>query len=332
MDFTPDDILKGKAPDFKNMKFPAVGVIVLFVLVVGAFTSVFSIGADEVGVVTRFGKYVREAGPGLHVKLPFLIEHHVPVKVTRIFKEEFGFRENVSSRSRSGGSNFQSESIMLTGDLNVLEVNWIVQFQISDPVKFLFKVRNQREAIRDMAEAAMRRLVGDYSVDEVLTRKRVEIDHEVQKELQEILNSYDAGIEIVTVKLQDVTPSDRVKPAFNEVNEAKQEKERVINQAWEAYNKVIPQAKGEAEKTVSFAEGYALSVVNLAKGEAGRFDSVRVAYEKAPEVTRKRLYLDSMEKVLPRVQQKYIVDESSNSVLPLLQLQGGNALQAGGKQ
>lgn len=319
MDFTPDDILRGKAPDFKNMKFPAVGIVAILAAVIGLLTSVYSVGPDEVAVVTRFGKFVREENPGLHVKLPFLIERHVPVKVTRIFKEEFGFREGVSSR---GSSAFEGESIMLTGDLNVLEVNWIVQFQVNDPVHFLFKVRNQREVIRDMSEAVMRRVVGDYSVDEVLTRKRVEIDLEVQQELQQILNDYQSGIEVVTVKLQDVTPPDRVKPAFNEVNEAKQEKERVINQAWEAYNKVIPQATGQAEKTVSFAEGYALAVVNEAKGDANRFDAIREAYSKAPEVTRSRLYLDTMAEVLPRVQQKYVVDEAGNSVLPLLQLQG----------
>jgi membrane protease subunit HflK len=212
---------------------------------------------------------------------------------------------------------------MLTGDLNVLEVRWIVQYQIKDPVHFLFRVRDQRDTIRDISEAVMRRVVGDYSVDEVLTIKRAEIDVQAQEELQRILDSYGAGIQIVTLKLQDVTPPDRVQPAFNEVNEAKQEKERMINQAWEAYNKVIPKAKGEAEKTVREAEGYAVAVVNRAKGEAQRFLATWEAYRQAPEVTRKRLYLDAMAAVLATSKQKYVIDPSQQALLPFLQLQKG---------
>jgi len=301
---------------------PAIAAMII--LLAAALTSFYSIGPDEAGVILRFGKYVRTTMPGLHVKIPF-VERAIPVKVKRIFKEEFGFRTEAPGVRQARSDFYRDESLMLTGDLNVLEVRWIVQFQIKDPVAFLFKVRDQRETIRDISEAVMRRVVGDYSVDEVLTIKRAEIDVEAQTELQRILDSYSAGIQVVTLKLQDVTPPDRVQPAFNEVNEAKQEKERMINQAWEAYNKVIPRAKGEAEKTIREAEGYAVNVVNRAKGEAQRFLATWEAYRQAPDVTRKRLYLDAMADVLATSKQKYIIDPSQQTLLPLLQLQKGGA-------
>jgi membrane protease subunit HflK len=209
---------------------------------------------------------------------------------------------------------------MLTGDLNVFVVEWIVQFKVSDPVKFLFNVRDQGETIRSVSEAVMRQVVGNNSVSEVLNTRRVEINQEVQDTVQEILDFYDTGLKIVTVKLQDVNPPDEVKPSFNEVNEAKQEKEKMINNAWEAYNKAIPSAKGEAEKTIREAEGYALNEINTAKGDAARFIDTWEAYRNAKEVTRKRLYLETMNEILPKVGQKYIMDSLSGSILPLLKL------------
>ncbi|MFC1590849.1 FtsH protease activity modulator HflK [Candidatus Omnitrophota bacterium] len=209
---------------------------------------------------------------------------------------------------------------MLTGDLNMLDVRWIVQFRVSDPVKLLFRVRSPQDIIRDISEVVMRRIVGNYRVDEVLTTKREEIDHLAQTEMQKIFDGYNSGIKVVTVKLQDVNPPDPVKPAFNEVNEAKQEKERVINQAWEAYNKVVPKAKGQAEQTIRQAEGYSLDKVNRAKGETERFIAVLKEYKKAPEITKKRLYLETMMDVLPRSKEKYIIDPDQTSILPLLKL------------
>jgi modulator of FtsH protease HflK len=209
---------------------------------------------------------------------------------------------------------------MLTGDLNVIVVEWIVQFKVKDPVKFLFYVRDQRETLRNFSEAVMREVVGDNSVSEVLTTRRVEINREVQDTLQDILDSYDTGIQIVTVKLQDVNPPDEVKPSFNEVNEAKQEKEKVINQAWEAYNKAVPSARGQAEKTIRESEGYALSRINSAKGDASRYIATWEAYKSAKEVTRKRLYLEAMNEILPKAGQKYIIDSSATNILPLLNL------------
>jgi membrane protease subunit HflK len=209
---------------------------------------------------------------------------------------------------------------MLTGDLNILDARWIVQFRVKDPVKLLFKTRNPLDNVRDMSEVIMRRLVGDFRVDETLTTKREEIGRIAQLQMQEILDNYETGIQIVTVKLLDVNPPDPVKPAFNEVNEAKQEKERAINQAWEAYNKVIPLAKGQAEQTIREAEGYRLDKINRAKGEAERFSVTLAEYKKAPAITKKRLYLETMMEVLPKAEHKYVIDPTQSSILPLLNI------------
>jgi len=322
MDFkTPEDIIgdmKNKIPDPRKYVLPLAGIFIVLGLL---FTTVYSVGPDEVGVIRRFGRYTRTGNPGLHFKLPFNIEKVNNVKVRYIFKEEFGFRTiRPGVVSQFSPREYFDESRMLTGDLNVLVVEWIVQFKIKDPVKLLFNIRNPRETIRSISEAVMRQVVGDNSVSETLTTRRVELNQEVQDKLQEILDSYDSGIHVVTVKLQNVNPSDVVKPSFNEVNEAKQEKEKVINQAWEAYNKAVPRARGEAEKTVTKAEGYALNRVNMAKGDAAKFIAVWETYKDATEVTRKRLYLEMMNEVLPKIGVKYIVDAAEKSILPLLRL------------
>lgn len=316
---TPEEIInvgKKKFSDFSKY-FILVGVA-LFVLI-GLNGLIYSIGPDEVGVIQRFGKYIRLSSPGLHAKIPLGIEKVTRIKVEKIFKEEFGTgREDSFSRVTLAGD--KDVSLMLTGDLNILDVRWIVQYKIKDPIKFLFVVRNPRNIIRDVSEVIMRRLVGDYTVDEVLTIKREEIDHLAQVETQKILDEYQTGVQVVTVKLLDVNPPDKVKPAFNEVNEAKQEKEKMINQAWEAYNKVVPKAKGEAERTIREAEGYSLDKINRAKGEAERFLATLNEYKKAPEITQKRLYLETLNEVLPKVKDKYIIDPRQSSILPLLDI------------
>jgi membrane protease subunit HflK len=327
MDFnTPEDLLgelKGKVPDPRKVLIPIAGILMIVIFL---FTSFYSVGPDEVGVIRRFGKYARTSNPGLHFKVPFGIEKVDRVKVRYIFKEEFGFRTlRPGVVSRYSSREYFDESLMLTGDLNVLVVEWIVQFKVKDPKKLLFNVRNPRNTIRNISEAVMRQVVGDHSVNEVLTTMRVEANLEVQEKLQEILDSYDSGIQIVTVKLQDVNPPDAVKPSFNEVNEAKQEKEKVVNQAWEAYNKAIPTARGEAEKTITEAEGYALNRVNKSKGDAAKFSAMWAQYKGAKEVTRKRLYLEAMNDVLPRAGSKYIVDSAEKGILPLLRLDTGGA-------
>ena len=327
MDFnTPEDLLKMGKKQLGDIRNFAPLIIFGMVILLGLKGAIYSIGPDEVGVIQRFGKYSSVASPGLHGKLPFGIDKVTPIKVKKIFKEEFGMRTvNPGVKTQYGRGDYSEESLMLTGDLNILDVRWIVQFRVKDPVKLLFKIRSPIDVIRDISQVVMRRLVGDYRVDEVLTMKREEIDHLAQVELQKILDYYNTGVQIVTVKLQDVNPPDEVKPAFNEVNEAKQEKERVINQAWEAYNKVVPKARGEAEKMIREAEGYSLEKINQAKGEAERFLSVLEEYTKAKEITKKRLYLETMMGVLPKAKQKYIIDPKQTSILPLLNLgdQGG---------
>ncbi len=322
-DFSPEDIINVGRKEFKRYS-GYIPLVVIGIVVLSLFQgTIYSIKTEEVGVVQRFGKYIRTARPGLHFKLPFGIDKMTRVKAKREFKEEFGFRTLQSGvQTRYSSQNYLGESLMLTGDLNILDVRWAVQFKISDPVNLLFKTRNPVENVRDVSEVIMRRLVGNYQVDEVLTTSREEINSQAKIKMQEIIDKYQTGIQIVAVKLLDVNPPDSVKPAFNEVNEAKQEKERMVNQAWENYNKIIPRARGEAEKTIRDAEGYALDKINRSKGEAERFLTMLSAYKKAPEITRNRLYLETMMSVLPRVEHKYIIDPKQSSILPLLNLGG----------
>ncbi|MBN2483861.1 MAG: FtsH protease activity modulator HflK [Candidatus Omnitrophica bacterium] len=321
---TPDDIIypgKNKwKKQFKNFpySFLIAGLLIVVFLVGGLF---YTIGTNEVGVVLRLGKFQGITQPGLHLKLPLGIDKVHPVKVEYIYKEEFGFRTRQPGiRTAYESKSFDEESLMLTGDLNVLDLEWIVQFKVKDPFNVLFNIRDARQTLRDISESVMRKIVGDYSFNEVLTTKRLEINGEAQKRLQDILDSYDAGIQIVTVKLQDVNPPDQVKPAFNEVNEAKQEKEKLVNQAWEIYNQKIPQAKGEALKIVKKAEGYAAEKINNAAGDAGRFTLIWESYTKAKEITRTRLYLEEMDKMYQNAGEKYIIDPTQKGILPLLKL------------
>lgn len=317
---SPEEISKKLKEKFQKFgMYIPLAVIGLF-LIPALLTSLYSVGPDELGVVRRFGRYVRSTNPGLHLKIP-LIETVNNVKVKYIFKEEFGFRtQQAGVVTRYSSKDYFDESLMLTGDLNVLEVEWIVQFKVKDPVKLLFNIRNPGRTVRNISEAVMRQVVGDHTVNEVLTTRRVEINQEVQDKLQEIMDLYNSGVQIVTVRLQDVNPPDAVKPSFNEVNAAKQEKEKVINQAWEAYNKVIPKARGEAEKTISEAEGYALNRVNRAKGDAAKFVATYEAYKNSKEVTKRRLFLETMNDVLPKAGRKYVFDGDGQSILPLLNI------------
>ena len=323
--FGPDDVggpFEGM-PDLRKYvraKYIVPVIVIVLIVLLGA-TSFYSVGTDEVAVVQRFGRYVRTTEPGLHMRLPFGIEKATNVKVRYIFKDEFGFRTlRPGIKTVRAPGKHRDESAMLSGDLNALVVEWIVQFKVKDPVKFLFNVRDSGATVRAISEAVMRRVVGDHSVTEVLTTRRVEVNLEVQEKLQEVLDSYDSGVHIVTVKLQDVNPPDEVKPAFNDVNEAKQERERMINEAWEEYNKVIPLAAGQALQTISEAKGYALDRVNRATGDAKRFVATWEEYKDAKEVTRRRLYLETLVQVLPKAGKKYILDLREGGILPLLRL------------
>jgi modulator of FtsH protease HflK len=320
---SPEDLFKQEAERVAKMgkdygKFLPL-VIAALIVILALQGMIYTVGPDEVGVVQRFGRYVRTTEPGIHVKLPFGLEKATPVKVRKIFKEEFGFRTTRPGvASVYAARKFPEESLMLTGDLNILDVQWIVQYRINDPFKFVFATRNPVNNVRAMAEVVMRRMVGDYTVDEALTISREEIGAEVQTRLQWIMDEYQTGVTIVTVQLLDVNPPDKVKPAFNEVNEAKQERETMINEAWEAYNKAIPRAEGEARRTIRQAEGYQLDKVNRARGEADRFAVTWEEYKKAPDITRKRLYLETMSGVLPKAKMKYVLDPQQTSILPLI--------------
>lgn len=317
--------------DMSKLKIPnipwrtaALGLLALVVLV-SLLGTVFQIEPEEVGVIQRFGKYAREAAPGLHFKLPF-VEEMTRVPVQRQLKQEFGFRTvEVGTRTEFATQErrFADEAVMLTGDLNVAVVEWIVQYRVSDPRKYLFEVRNLEETFRAMNEAIMRETVGDRTVTEVVTVGRQEIETTVETRLQTLADQYQMGITIDQVVLQDVNPPDPVRPSWDEVSQAQQQAQRAVNEALAEYNAVIPRARGEAEQAVLQAEGYALDRVNRAEGEASRFAAIEAAYRQAPEVTRQRMYLETMQQILPQVGRKVFVAEGTTGVLPLLSLDGG---------
>lgn len=301
---------------FKNARQIVVGALVLVLV----WTGFFQVGPEEVGVITRFGKYTREVNPGLNFKIP-LVERVTKVAVERQQKQEFGFRtveSNVRSDYTKRGT--ADESLMLTGDLNLADVEWVVQYRISNAYQYLFKVRHPEITLRDLSESSMRQVVGDRTVNEVLTVGRTEVALAVKDLIQNLSDEYELGIRIEQVVLQDVNPPDPVKSAFNAVNEAQQEKETLINQAKSEYNRVIPHARGQARETIQKAEGYATARVNNAQGEATRFELLYQEYVKAPEVTRRRLYMETMQRVLPELGNKIITDQEGNNVLPLLQM------------
>jgi membrane protease subunit HflK len=320
-----------RLPSGIDRSVPHIVLAIVIVVFLALFlTCFYTVQPEEVGVIRRFGKYIETTGPGLHFKLPFGIDHLKKVKIQRIYKEEFGFRTmkaGVRSQFEPGAK--LDESLMLTGDLNSVVVEWIVQYKIKDPVKYLFNIRNPNKTIRDLSESIMREVVGDRSVDEVLTVGRMDIETEVQKHLQGIFNFYDIGVEIITVKLQNVNPPDPVKPSFNDVNEAKQDKERLINEAWKEYNTVIPLAEGENKKMIQTAEGFAIERVNEAKGDTASFVKLFNEYRKARQITRKRIYLEEMQKVLKKVKRVFIIDRSARSILPFIQL--GDKAHEGGE-
>lgn len=312
VDFRPPSNLGGKI--FKGL----LAVIILIIL----FSVWFTVEPEEAGVVLRFGRFVRQVPSGLHMKLPYPLETVIKVPIERQLKEEFGFRSEAGDgRTTYSQANFEEESLMLTGDLNVAVVEWTAQFRVHDPYKFLFKVRDVRKTFRDMNETVMREVIGDRSVNEVLTVGRQEIAAEVERRLQIMCDQYETGIKIEQIVLQDVNPPDPVKPSFNEVNQAQQEREKMINQARADYNQVIPRAKGQALQTLEQAQGFATDRVNRARGDAELFIQVHSAYQRAPEVTRRRMYLETMMEIYPKVKRKIIMDENLRNVLSLLPLQ-----------
>lgn len=317
-DWVPDIQMRRRLqrPGWATPRMLKLAVLVVVALIALTSTT-FQIKPEEVGLVLRFGRHVRTAEPGLHFKLPFT-ERVLRVPVQRQLKEEFGFRTAAAGiTTRYASADYTGESVMLTGDLNVAVVEWVVQYRVTDPYKYLFRVRGLTDTFRSMSQAVMREVVGDRTVTEVLTVGRQEIATTSERLLQEMVNQYEMGIVIEQIVLQDVTPPDPVKPSWDEVNQAQQQRDRLINEARAEYNKVVPRAKGEAEQAVLQAEGYALERVNGAQGDATRFKAVYDAYRKAPEVTRRRLYLESMQRVLPQLGAKIFMDKGTGTVIPL---------------
>jgi membrane protease subunit HflK len=307
-------------PDFSRVG-PISIVLLVVLMLVASSLCLYTVAPEERGIVLRFGRYRGadyDAGPGLHFKLPFA-DTVIKLPVERQLKDEFGFHtEEAAIRSRF--SAVPDESNMLTGDLNAAVVEWVVQYRIVDPYRFLFRVRNVSGTFRDMSEAVMRAVVGDRTVNEVLTVGREEIESSAKTELQKLCDQYETGIRVEQVVLQSGNPPDPVKPSFNEVNQAEQDRERLINEAQREYNQVVPRAEGEARQAVQQAEGYALDRVNHAKGDASRFTAVYQQYHQAPQVTRRRLYLETLDRGLPAVGRKIIVDGDLKGIVPLLGL------------
>ncbi len=317
-----------RSPIDINFKLPKIpkraiqGALAVLLAAVLLYGSVYQVSPEEMGVILRFGKFVRSSEPGLHFKLPLGIETLTRVPVQRQLKLEFGFRTakpGIQSEYTSDAGT-KAESVMLTGDLNVVVTEWIVQYKIKDPYKFLFKMREATTTFRGMTEAVVRRIIGDNSVDEVITVGRARIANEAKDSLQRLCDTYEIGIDVNQLIFQDVNPPDPVKPSFNDVNEALQEKERKINEAWSEYNQEIPKATGEADQMLRAAEGYATERINNAMGDADRFSAIYKEYVKAPVVTRKRLYLETLNDVLPGIKKKIVVDQGLKGIIPLLNL------------
>jgi membrane protease subunit HflK len=297
----------------------------------GVWSCFYSVPADSVGVLVRLGRVSSQVSPGLGLKIPWGIDSMVVVPVQRQLKLEFGFGTEGGTNRDQASREPDLEKSMVTGDLNMAAVEWVVQYRIQEPRQYLFGVREPGLTLRDASEAVMREVVGDRTVDEVLTVGRQQIEEEALLKLKAIAERYGLGVMIMQVQLKNVHPPRAVQGSFNEVNQAQQEKEQAINMANGEYNKAVPQAKGRADQSILEAEGYALKRVNEARGSAERFQSLLFEYEKAPEVTRQRLYLETMREVLPRVERKVVVDEKLGGPLQLLNLEKGAEKKGGNR-
>ncbi|KPV97935.1 Modulator of FtsH protease HflK [Pseudoalteromonas sp. P1-9] len=305
--------LPGRSP----FNFLIIVIMVSIILII--WSSIYTVPSDSVAVIQRFGKFSHTEQPGLHFKLPLNIDKSTIVAVKRQLKQEFGF--STFKEDARGQLSRQSldlkETQMVTGDLNAALVEWVVQYRIDEPTKFLFEVREPSETLRYVSESVMREVVGDRTVDEVITIGRQEIESEALSKMQALSTKYAMGIRIDQVQLKNINPPEPVQASFNEVNQAQQEKEKLINEARRDYNKVIPLALGEKDQRIREADGYRLKRINEAKGDAARFNALYIEYLKAPEVTVKRIHLETMEQVLPNIRSKVIIEDTENSILPL---------------
>jgi len=297
-----------------------IALVILAVAALAVWTAYYTVPSDSVAVVQRFGKYLKDVPPGLHFKLPLGIDVATIVPVKRQLKQEFGFATPGATDPFQTSRDGRRETQMVTGDLNAVLVEWVVQYRIQDPVKFLFDVREPRGTLRDVSESVMREVVGDRTVDEVITIGRQEIETEALTKMQALSTKYAMGISIDQVQLKNINPPEPVQVSFNEVNQAQQEKEKLINEARREYNKVIPLADGEKDQRVREADGYRLKRINEAEGDAARFNALLSEYIKAPAVTSRRIYIETLQDVMPGIRSKIIVDEQTRGILPLLNL------------
>ncbi len=306
-----------------------VALVILVLIGLGVWTAYYTVPSDSVAVVQRFGNYLKDVPPGLHFKLPLGIDAATIVPVKRQLKQEFGFTTPGASDpyQSPGPRDGRRETQMVTGDLNAALVEWVVQYRISDPAKFLFEVRQPSETLRYVSESVMREVVGDRTVDEVITIGRQEIETEALAKMQALSTKYAMGLSIDQVQLKNINPPRPVQESFNEVNQAQQEKEKLINEARRDYNKVIPLAQGEKDQRIREADGYRLKRINEAEGDAARFSALLAEYSKAPEVTRRRIYIETLQDVIPGIRSKIIIDEQSRGILPLLNLDSQNGDQ-----
>jgi membrane protease subunit HflK len=313
-------------PNLKAISFPRpplriITVVLLAVtILIVLWTSFYTVAAESEGVVLRFGKFLKTVEPGLHFKLPLGIDEVSVVPTRRQLKLEFGFDTpgytNVDQPAREP----VEEKSMVTGDLNAALVEWVVQYRIDDPKEYLFDVRNPAQTLRDLSEAAMREVIGDRTVDEVITIGRQDIEISALSRMQELAKRYKLGVRIDQVQLKNVNPPAEVQASFNEVNKAQQDRENAINIANGDYNEAVPKAKGQADQAIRGAEGYQFKRVNEAEGDVASFNAILEQYSKAPEITRTRLYLETMGEVLPKMGPMIIIDDSMRQLLPILPL------------
>jgi len=307
--------------NFHRPSLGLIGAILLGLLALFfVFTSYYTVGPASEGVVLRFGRYLKTVEPGLHFKLPFGIDDVTVLPTGRQLKLEFGFTTPGYTNPDQATIEPDEEKSMVTGDLNAVLVEWVVQYRIADPKQYLFDVRNPGATLRDLSEAAMREVIGDRTVDEVITIGRQDIEVAALARMQEMARAYQLGIQVDQVQLKNVNPPSQVQASFNEVNKAQQDRENMINIANGEYNKAVPKAKGDAQREISAAEGYRFKRVNEAEGDVASFNATLQQYVKAPDITRTRLYLETMGDVLPNIGQKIIVDDSLRQILPVLPL------------
>jgi membrane protease subunit HflK len=296
------------------------GIILIGLAVLGLWTAYYTIPAESEGLVLRFGKYIHKAPPGLHFKLPYGIDNVIAVPTQRQLKLEFGFASPGATDPVQVGREPGKERAMVTGDLNAALVEWIIQYRITEPEDYLFAVRDPGLTLRDISESVMRAVVGDRTVDEIITIGRQEIEETVLQRVRTLAELYHLGVSISQVQLKNVNPPEPVQPSFHEVNRAKQDRENAINLAIGEYNKAVPRARGEADQQIRAAEGYRFKRVNEAEGDVAAFSAVLAQYVRAPAVTRIRLYLETLGEVLPQAKQSIVVDETVQQILPMLPL------------